>query len=78
MFEYLAALIKREPAIIVGAVVGAVIWAAQALDIVVDRDEVELVVAPIVTGILARFFVVPANEVEEVAVDEKTHRRTYR
>ena len=54
-------IIAKEPALIVGLVVSAVIFAAGQFNIVVDEASVEQVVAPIVTALIARFFVSPAE-----------------
>lgn len=51
---------KQEPALLVGAVIAVVIFAASQLNIVIDDATLAQVVTPIVTALVARFFVSPA------------------
>lgn len=59
-------LLWREKTIISGFVVAGVLAVAAQLNIVIDAATVQTYVAPVVAGLIARFFTVPANEVEEV------------
>ena len=69
-------LILREKTVIVGLVVAAVLYVAGQLNIVVDSTSVQAVVAPIVAGLIARFFTVPADEV--IGVNEETGVRPHK
>lgn len=56
-------VLLREPAIITGLLVSGVVVVAAELGFVIDEASAQAIIAPIVAGVISRFFVVPANEV---------------
>jgi hypothetical protein len=54
--------IKREPAVVVGLLASVVVGLASEYNVVLDETQVELLLAPLVTAVLIRFKVSPANE----------------
>lgn len=66
LLAYLIEKVKNNPAIVTGLVVSAVLWVAAQLNIVLDEASVQLIVAPIVAGVITRQFVVPVAKVQRL------------
>lgn len=62
MVNGLKKLVSKEPALITGVVVSALVWGAGQLGIVLDEANLQEVLTPLVTALAARFFVSPANK----------------
>ena len=78
MLDYVIALIKREPLVVVGAVASVVVAVAGQLGIILNSADVQEVLLPLVVALVGRTWTVPANEVEEVADDDHRHRHHHR
>lgn len=63
MKDYIVNKIKNEPAVVTGAIVSAVVLVAAKYNIIIDSVALEAALLPVVTGLSARFFVVPTNKV---------------
>lgn len=62
MLQVILAKLKNEPALIVGALASVLVFVAAQAGVVLDNASLEVVLTPIVTAIVTRFFVSPAKK----------------
>lgn len=62
MTELIRGLLAREPVVITGLVVGALVLLAGHFEVVLDEVSLEAVIAPIVAAIFGRNFVTPVAD----------------
>lgn len=61
--DLISSVVSGEPAVTVGVLASVLVFIAGKAHIILDDASLQAVLTPLVTAVLARFFVVPASKV---------------